>query len=677
MSGNVSEWKSGLNGKTIAIATALVMVLSFGALGAYGAGEVGDNADTAVTTTDPTAVVVAIQADPAQAYVQVTSQTVQGTGLLVPIDTDLTFTVVPVEGFTIADVSVNGQSYGAEAGDYTVPAAEVRDTLTISVAATPAEGQMMLAAAGQTPAVVALDTVEVSYDGAVHKAIPNLLDENGNIIEGYYVEANSLPEFVNVTNGPQEVSCDSVVIKDFDGNDATALFDLSFQSGSVNIIPAVIKITTPSDTKVYDGTPLVANVVEIDVPDIGEALPLYTGVVATGSQTEVGESVNTYEIDWGDINSANYTIEENLGTLTVTKNDAQVVIAGPSLDKVYDGTPLTATSVVVTAPEGFTVEATVEGSQTDAGTSETTVTNYRILDVEGNDITDTFEDVQVETGKLTVTPAQLAVTTPSEQKAYDGQPLTATAENWIVGFVNNETATAAITGSQTEIGSSPNTYQITWDGTAKEANYTVAEALGTLEVLRVDPDATPVPTPSDNTGAGAAAAGASNAGGTGGANNAGSTTPGGTTAGTTYTPSASSTPIAGTPGVNYLSESNTSEAASNTPGNAEGAVEAVAEGMQNAARGVIGEDPIPLTAPSVTELADDGTPLGAFDAPMNNWVRWYVVVGIIATALYGAGVLMRRRNFTRGLENQENSLLGVESETAEAAIPAADVVSVQ
>ena len=74
----------------------------------------------------------------------------------------------------------------------------------------------------------------------------------------------------------------------------------------------------------------------------------------------------------------------------------------------------------------------------------------------------------------------MTVTTPSANKVYDGTPLT--AEGTISGFVNKETATFTTTGSQTEVGSSSNTYSIEWNGTAKSSNYKISETVGTLTV---------------------------------------------------------------------------------------------------------------------------------------------------------------------------------------------------
>jgi surface protein len=116
---------------------------------------------------------------------------------------------------------------------------------------------------------------------------------------------------------------------------------------------------------------------------------------------------------------------------------------------------------------------------------------------QGTDYTVLYEsNVNAGTGKITVNgagkyegqqtyefeiaPATLTVTTPSAQKQYDGAALTSAGT--IEGFVNGETAEFVTTGSQTGVGSSSNSYAISWNGTAKQANYTISETVGTLEV---------------------------------------------------------------------------------------------------------------------------------------------------------------------------------------------------
>ncbi|MDD7281153.1 MAG: InlB B-repeat-containing protein, partial [Erysipelotrichaceae bacterium] len=70
---------------------------------------------------------------------------------------------------------------------------------------------------------------------------------------------------------------------------------------------------------------------------------------------------------------------------------------------------------------------------------------------------------------LTISKAPVKVTTPTKSKVYDGTPLI--AEGSITGLVNGETVTFATTGSQTGVGTSDNTYSLTWDGTASQGNY--------------------------------------------------------------------------------------------------------------------------------------------------------------------------------------------------------------
>ena len=84
------------------------------------------------------------------------------------------------------------------------------------------------------------------------------------------------------------------------------------------ITPAPLKITTNSAEKTYDGSALTADG-KIEGLVKGETATLKT----TGSQTEVGESKNTYEIEWGDATKAsNYEITEDIGTLTVNKRSS-------------------------------------------------------------------------------------------------------------------------------------------------------------------------------------------------------------------------------------------------------------------------------------------------------------------------------------------------------------------
>ena len=83
------------------------------------------------------------------------------------------------------------------------------------------------------------------------------------------------------------------------------------------------------------------------------------------------------------------------------------------------------------------------------------------------------------TVQATVTAKSVSITTESASKTYDGSALTAAGT--IEGIVAGEDAGFKVTGSQTFVGESKNTYVLTWVN-AKERNYVVTETLGTLTV---------------------------------------------------------------------------------------------------------------------------------------------------------------------------------------------------
>jgi hypothetical protein len=99
------------------------------------------------------------------------------------------------------------------------------------------------------------------------------------------------------------------------------------------------------------------------------------------------------------------------------------------------------------------------------------------------------------------------VVTGSASRTYNGSALTASGS--VSGLVNGETVAFAVTGSQTAVGMSPNSYRLEWTGTVKESNYEVKESVGTLTVTqrtsgggitptptpRPDPAPAPAPTP--------------------------------------------------------------------------------------------------------------------------------------------------------------------------------------
>ena len=171
-----------------------------------------------------------------------------------------------------------------------------------------------------------------------------------------------------------------------------------------------------------------------------------------------------------------------------------VTLTAASGSVVYNGSTQTLSGYTSSEAEAVFEGVTASGSGEDVG--EYVVTFSGVSERELKISKDgRYLLTGTEDGKLTITPAPLTVTTDSDSKVYDGTALTAPGS--ITGLVNGETATLNITGSQTNVGSSDNTYSIVW-GTAKASNYTVAETLGTLTVTAQN--ITPPENPDDPNG---------------------------------------------------------------------------------------------------------------------------------------------------------------------------------
>ncbi|WP_175560283.1 InlB B-repeat-containing protein, partial [Butyrivibrio sp. YAB3001] len=322
-------------------------------------------------------------------------------------------------------------------------------------------------------------TASKPYDGT---ALINSEVTPSGLPTGFTVEATASGSQTDVGSSANVVN-DGYVIKDAQGNEKTANFtNVTKVNGTLTVSQAQVTITTGSDSKAYDGTPLKCATAGITGLVNGETAI----VTATGSQTEVGDSSNTYSIDWGTTKASNYKVTENLGTLTVTKSEVQVILTAASDSKPYDGTPLTNDNVTATGlPTDFTVVATASGSQTDVGTGANVVNDgWVIKDGSGAVKTSNFTNVEKVNGKLTVNAIPVTITTGSDSKQYDGTALKC-ATAGITGLIAADTSKVLVTatGSQTEVGSSSNTYSISW-GTAKASNYTISESLGTLTVSK-------------------------------------------------------------------------------------------------------------------------------------------------------------------------------------------------
>lgn len=240
--------------------------------------------------------------------------------------------------------------------------------------------------------------------------------------------------------------------------------------------------------------------------------------------------------------SAGISNEEEEDALVIVPNPSIAVpiaipsITGASATKVYDGTGIDvlanvaaeADKLVTGENEGknafvdiivkvkdeageeytYTIPAgETTGSWSPKNTEFKTLADVKIVSGAVSNytygMTITFEDatdngapkaIENATATYTITKRPVTLTSGSDEKKYDGTPLTkdevtASTGNG-VGFVTGEGATYNVTGSQTEVGKSDNTFDYTLNNNTKATNYEITKQLGKLKVTQDDTEIT-------------------------------------------------------------------------------------------------------------------------------------------------------------------------------------------
>lgn len=103
-------------------------------------------------------------------------------------------------------------------------------------------------------------------------------------------------------------------------------------------------------------------------------------------------------------------------------------------------------------------------------------------------VPDYYEGYVVQSAEMKVNPREMTLISVNLQKEYDGEPLV-NGLNAVLGkgFVGrDEGASYRFTGSQTEVGESPNSFEYTLNSRTKAENYTIKLEFGTLKVIGPD-----------------------------------------------------------------------------------------------------------------------------------------------------------------------------------------------
>ena len=347
------------------------------------------------------------------------------------------------------------------------------------------------------PVTIKAESAMKEYDGTPLMQ-PKYTVEN--LRPEHTLEATTFGSQTDLGKSLNVILADSVTITGKEGS-VIGNYEIILLEGELKVVERIITITSGSAEKVYDGTPLTDH-----SHSITSKKGLFSGhkytVDVIGTITDAGSTANIFDETSVLITDASgkdvgyrYGIIFETGTLTVTKRKITVQSADDS--KKYDETPLISDKPVVitegTLAPGQTLNMWTVGEITDIGTTANTIAGG-ILDANENDVIYNY-DVTYNAGTLEILPhAIIEISTEGATKEYDGEPLTNPNATYTItdgALLEGHTVTVTATGSQTEIGFSDNTCDITIvnsDGVDVSKYYLVVVNLGTLEVLEPGED---------------------------------------------------------------------------------------------------------------------------------------------------------------------------------------------
>ena len=401
-----------------------------------------------------------------------------------------------VEGFTgtpeDADFSaITVGAAGTDVGEYPASFAEgtvgTKDSTGKYIVVKATDGMLKITPKSNVITITA-NSNSKAYDGTA------LTDSGYSFTQGILLRGDVL--HVSVKGSQTNFGSSANVVESYqvmrdDGTDVTGNYTFATPvNGTLRVTKREITLTSADGSKQYDGTPLTNH--NVTVSGKGFADGEGATYTVTGSQTLAGSSANTFSYTLNEgTNPDNYNITTNPGTLTVTAVSDKVVVTikEHSGTAKYDGSEKAVTGydteisnpLYTTDDFRFTGDATITG--TDAGSYDMELVPENFENISNN-----FSNVEfvIEDGTLTISKREVTLTSATDSKMYNGIPLT--NHNVTVsgdGFVDGEGASYTFTGSQTNNGSSKNTFNYELNANTKAKNYEITKEYGDLTVTAV------------------------------------------------------------------------------------------------------------------------------------------------------------------------------------------------
>ncbi len=399
------------------------------------------------------------------------------------------------EGLTYKAEGQNVGSYdGAFSGDVVIKDAQGNDvTKNYNVTKTP--GKLTITNASFTVTFTG-ESAEKVYNGSEQSITGITVDglKPGHRYENltYAAKGTDKGEYVGAFTG-------TVKILDENNVDVTENYAITQNPGKLTITAVetevVVTITGHKDTVTYDGAEHTVTGYDVSISNelYKEADFTFTGsaeVKATDA-SDTAYAMGLKDTDFANKNGnfSNVKFVMTDGSLTINKRS--VTLKSETASKEYDGTPLTK-PVVTVGGDGFVAGEvtgiTATGSVTFVHEGEVTNT---ITFTEGANFKETNYTISKNEGKLSITKREgegktITVTAKSDEKVYDGAPLTNNGFTHAGALVEGDVLTAVVEGSQTDVGSSDNvvtSYRVMRGETDVTTSYTFTDSVkGALKV---------------------------------------------------------------------------------------------------------------------------------------------------------------------------------------------------
>ena len=339
---------------------------------------------------------------------------------------------------------------------------------------------------------------------------------DGELPAGHTLNIDYLPIGVDVGHYDLNLDIENATVI-YGGEDATVNFEFIVNKGIITVVPRTLELQAGSAQKIYDGLPLIST--EYTLIDESQLLEGHKIEKVEFKLVEVDEiTKDKVVLQWKNVideenvlivDSANVDVSKNYdvvgvdGTLDIFKRPLSVM--SNSETKSYDRKELRGTEVTVDPIsslnygllEGHTLTYVLPIVVIDVGSYENEIAELDIRDENGESVK-RYYDITENYGILEILPITFFVNTYSDEKIYDGTPLTCPLydSDYNGKLLEGDVIDISVVGTITDAGSYPNQVQVTlYDSEGNDVTdqgyYVINISCGMLTVtprtIRVNP----------------------------------------------------------------------------------------------------------------------------------------------------------------------------------------------